>query len=465
MSEINNFVKVVIRLQTGGMTKTGFGTTLIVAEHNLFTERIKFIAALSELEDLGANAEGGVLNGLVYNAAKAAFSQNPKPELLAIGRVQVNSALITIPGTVTEGTDYTVKLNGTEYTYTAIGGDDGDDVAAGLVALLNPVDDFTAVVGSTGSYSLTLSVDDAGTAFLLTLGTGLIGESAPTKETYLDALAAIQAASDEFYGVTIASRDPAVQEDVADWIEANDSPKFFRYASADPDIVDLTKTADTTSIIRVLQLKDYDRSSGIYHALADGTINDDFIDVAWSVMALGYDPDVETATDKFKSLKGIVPDVISPTQRLNVIGTEDSPTSGKNGNIYTAVAGQNVTQSGMTASGEWNDIILGADWLKVRIEERIFRVFTTNAKVPYTNAGIAAIVGEIRAQLQRGQSTQFLAFDESLDKVFGFLLSAPKAERVDTVDRANRILKGITFIARAAGAIHAAKPIVGTLVP
>jgi hypothetical protein len=464
MGDINNFVKVVIRLQTGGVTRVGFGTALILGEHTAFADRIKFYSDLSDMSDDGLDDSHGTNGGLVYNAAAAMFSQRPRPDRIAVGRVQVNGIKATVLNAV-EGREYKATLDGTDYTYTAVTGDDADDIAAGIAALLNAVSGFTSAgVGTGGEYTLVL--DTPGTFFQFAVDDNQTAAPAASgNEDFDDALVAVQDSSDDWYGLVITSRGGTVQEAVADAVEAMESPKFFRLASNDGDIINSTPADDTTSIARLLQLKALNRSSVIYHSKADGTMDDEFIDAAWTAMSLGFDPDVETATDKFKTLVGITPDDLSATQRANAIGTEESPTSGKNANVYTTVAGKNITQSGMTASGEWNDIIFGADWLKVRIEERIFNAFVRNPKLPYTNGGILAIVGEIRAQLQIGQRTQFLAFDEQWDKTFGFLLTYPDVSQVDSIDKANRILKGISFTATVAGAIHAAKPINGTLVP
>lgn len=462
MADINNIVQVIIRLQTGGATKTGFGTTLIASAHSLFTDRVQFFSDLDGLGDVGADGTHGTLNGLVYNAAQTAFAQNPSPNLLAIGRIQVSEVLVSIDDVV-EGFEYTVTLQGIDYSHTAAALEDSDDIATALAVLLDAVSGFDSAAIGGGSGDLTVTAAPI-IDFTLTVG-DKITASANVVEDFVTGLGLIKNENENWYGVTATTRTESVQEDIADWVEALDSPKFFRYANDNTDGPDVSVASDLTSIWVLLKAKSYDRSEGFYHSLADGTINDQWIDVAMSAVALGFDPDVETATDKFKTLKGISPDTLTATQRLNLIGTEDSPTSGKNANVYTTIAGESIVQSGITASGEWADLILGADWLKVRIEERIFRMLVVNPKVPYTNAGIQALVGEIRAQLLIGQGTGFLAFDAELDETFGALVTAPAIEGVPTVDKANRILKQLSFKATAAGAIHAVKPIVGTLAP
>jgi hypothetical protein len=89
------------------------------------------------------------------------------------------------------------------------------------------------------------------------------------------------------------------------------------------------------------------------------------------------------------------------------------------------------------------------DWLQARLRERLIGLLANNAKVPFTDAGIALVVAEIRAQLQQGVAVGGLAESPA------FTISAPLASDVSSVDRAARTLPDVTFSARLAGAIHA----------
>ena len=61
-------------------------------------------------------------------------------------------------------------------------------------------------------------------------------------------------------------------------------------------------------------------------------------------------------------------------------------------------------------------------------------------------AGIAAVEAVVKATLDEAVTNNFLEA--------GYTVTVPKIEDVDPVDRANRVLKGITFKAVPAGAIH-----------
>ena len=108
----------------------------------------------------------------------------------------------------------------------------------------------------------------------------------------------------------------------------------------------------------------------------------------------------------------------------------------------------NVTTFGITASGEYVDITRFIDWLDARIKERIFGVLANNAKVPYTDAGVDLMRGQVLAQLQQGITAGGLAADPAPT------VQAPLVADIDPADKANRNLPDITFQATLAGAIH-----------
>lgn len=87
-------------------------------------------------------------------------------------------------------------------------------------------------------------------------------------------------------------------------------------------------------------------------------------------------------------------------------------------------------------------------WLKARIQERIyFRLINTN-KVPYTKAGLNLIESEIRVVLAEGVANGGLAASPAPT------VTVPNPLTVDPNLRAQRILEGVRFEARLAGAVQ-----------
>jgi hypothetical protein len=149
-----------------------------------------------------------------------------------------------------------------------------------------------------------------------------------------------------------------------------------------------------------------------------------------------------SSTWMFKTLVGITVDSITSTQSTNI--------RNKNGNTYETVGGVNITREGKVASGEYIEVIRGVDWLESRMEERIYSRFVNLPKIPYTNAGIAIIEAEVRAQLQEAVVAGVIDGEQAIT------VTVPLISEISVNDRANRILPAITFEAKLAGAIHKA---------
>jgi hypothetical protein len=75
-------------------------------------------------------------------------------------------------------------------------------------------------------------------------------------------------------------------------------------------------------------------------------------------------------------------------------------------------------------------------------------LLVNSPKVPYTNAGITAIEGEIRRSLTEGVTNDFIATEPA------FTVTTPNVSDVSQADKANRVLRNVTFQATLSGAIH-----------
>jgi len=374
------------------------------------------------------------------------------------------------------GVKFSIFINGEEVVYTTVTDDPDTNVLASLIAAIEAKDGVSCEAG-TGADDFLVTGDPGETAFSMVAGEKTTVNDINEYEPYDEALTAIQDADPNWYGLAVLTTDKVEQELVSDWVHAlmNDSsdPKFVRFRTNDEAIPNNGGGTDPDSIAAVLKAKDdptHIRAQVIYNSFVYGDPEDEdsypeFIDVAMTVKALSFDPMVEAATDKFKAFKGITVDDISPVQRVNILGTEEAPTSGKNANMYSEVAGYKLFQCGMTSGGEWSDIVFGADSIKVRIENDILAAFAERAKIPMTDQGIQSLGNIIRGVLKKHLDSGFLAFDEELDKTHGYQLILPLVKNISVTDRAKRIVRGIQFVCRAAGAIHAAKPIRGTIAP
>jgi hypothetical protein len=97
----------------------------------------------------------------------------------------------------------------------------------------------------------------------------------------------------------------------------------------------------------------------------------------------------------------------------HVTATQQTNLKNKRTNYYYSVAGIGITTEGLTYSGEYVDTIRGRDWFAARLQTRILVLFTNAKKVPYTDAGIALVEAEVRAQLSEGIAQGYLAASPS----------------------------------------------------
>jgi hypothetical protein len=142
----------------------------------------------------------------------------------------------------------------------------------------------------------------------------------------------------------------------------------------------------------------------------------------------------------FKDLIGIKP------QKINFDVSEQLKSL--NINRYISIADAGVTLEGKVAKGEFIDVVHGRAWLSVRMQERLFRLFKLNDKIPFTDKGLDLVRSEIQAQLTEGVERGFLASDPKPE------VYIPPINEIDSISREKRILPDVTFSAQAAGAIH-----------
>lgn len=289
------------------------------------------------------------------------------------------------------------------------------------------------------SGSILLTNNDATKTFtvtvtpnIMTLQKGLLIEPLDPSDAIENDLDAVEAANNDWYGLALTSR--AVQDVIstADWTETRQ--KLFGTCSAQSTIIDLDANEDQVSIAYQLFSAGYTKTFLMYHQDAD----DDYPECAWFGKCLPLEPGSETW--KFKQLATISYSNLSTTQSINA--------QSKSANTYQYVGGFGITAEGTVSNGEFIDIIRGVAWLTARIQEFVFFVLVNNNKVPYTDTGIAMIEAEVRRALDLGVTNNFLAADPE------YTVEVPRAAAAPPNDKANRILRNVSFQATLAGAIH-----------
>lgn len=450
---LSDIVNIQISTDSANPTRKGFGTMLVLSTSAPWGDLVRSYLSTDDMIDDGF--EDG---GAEVLAAGAAFRQNPRPEKVKVGRLTSGPTLqYTLdPQTIASNTLYKVRVSGPGMVETIVsidsgGGATNDSIVAALETAINAVasNNYTAAVvaGGGDTDTLTVTADAASDWFsleVLDLDLLAIRMTHASPGTLAAQLSAINLEDDDWFGLVNPYQSEAMMADVADWVEENEKA----YIVASNDSRGPTGADGNGDIFDDIQTAAYARTTGWYHPAPD-----QFLDAALFGKVLPLDPGSWTLA--FKTLAGV------DATTLN--GTQQGHLRDKYANYYYTVAGLNQTSNGkQTGAGSYLDLVQSSDYLKDRIATAVFRVLANATKVPYTDEGVAQVVGAIRGVLLRNVTTParplaILAADPTP------VVSAPKVADVDDADKADRLLPDITFSAEFSGAIHKVSPVKGTI--
>lgn len=264
---------------------------------------------------------------------------------------------------------------------------------------------------------------------------------AETVEEYEDIRITLARAKKEcgFYGIYISDfRDTVDIENTMEWTEANEKVFGFEYIDYDKFPV---------------KNFSYYRTFAMFSGLADGYEENEqpkanrYAALAWMAKCFGYDPGTETWM--MKELATVMPSALDTAQKKEL--------EANNTGRFLRYGGCNVTIGGNMLAGEWIDVIRFRDWIKNEMQIRVFNVVKVNRKVPFTDAGIAMIEGQMIATLKKGQEVGGIAdteYDDDGNATPGFTVTVPRALDFTEAERKSRKLTGCKYTARLAGAIH-----------
>lgn len=215
---------------------------------------------------------------------------------------------------------------------------------------------------------------------------------------------------------------------IAAFIETTDKLLFVHVDSSKED-------AKTTLETLYNSVKTYERTVIVYHsnALAPAAI----VGATAGLAAGGF-------TYKNIKIKGI--------EALDLSASEIEAIHEKGAITIVEKVGDIVTSEGITASGQFIDIVDSKDYIVQNISYNTQKVFNNNKKVPYTNAGIAMLEAATFAALKDGYNNGMIADNADGSPAYNtsFALRADTTE----ADRASRHYPYGTFTFELAGAVH-----------
>jgi hypothetical protein len=319
----------------------------------------------------------------------------------------------------------------------------GDSGATGPTGTGSGIEDGTctwdyigpksAITATDNSTDVTVEADtvaDAFTMYVADIDQLDIVDITPngSPDGIVEDITAVRAINDDWYAAVLTNKGKAVITAAAAHIETLNKIMFV--ASLDSDILDSSVSDDIAS---TLSTASYDRTAVIYHYKA----NLQYADAAWLGLGLPYDPG--SITWAFKELAGVDTMQLNPT-RVTTLRS-------KSCNFYAAT-GEDFTQDGKVASGEWIDVIRTIDWTEARIQEGVVAALKNAKKIPFTDKGATQVQNRVEAVLREGVGND--AFRETPAPY----CTVPKIADVSAADKANRLLPDVFFFAELAGAIH-----------
>jgi hypothetical protein len=418
-NKLDQIIDISISLSTKTITQQGFGIPMIVGESMKLDRRAKEYADISEVaEDF---AEGDT----EYKMAEAEFSQEKTPEKVIIGK-----KVVLASAAVTSATR--VGASGTNAKRATIV-QTGSNAEVGATATITGF--------STSEYNSTptvVEVVDEDTyvveyASALVSGTASGSGSAALSETWSNAIQKIYDYNSDWYCAILTS---AVEADILSAAAKIESLKrMLVVRSSDSDNKD---SAETGSVLYQLKALNYDRTAFFY----SGNVSTQFIDAAVTGRNLPVTPGSDNWS--FKELVGVAAD--------NLQSSEANAILNNNGNTYEVYAGRSITRFGKVVSGEYIDIIRGADWLKARLQENLFSLLINNEKVPMEDVGTDMVENNMREIFEEAVANRFIARDG--DGKGLYTITVPDIDDVSTQDKLNRLLSGVTFSGTLSGAIN-----------
>ncbi len=283
--------------------------------------------------------------------------------------------------------------------------------------------------------------------------------------TELDAIWA--ADSDWYWGLHTNAYGQALQQKIADWAESK--TMLCGLGSTDAD-TEAAGGGSSSSIAAYVQSRSYDRCPVFYHTdggayLAPGAFGyaagRDLDRSNYKLAKQGRIDSGQAYTLKFKEIPGIEPinKASAAVQAITgfVPGTGLSKTAGYFANTYVNIGGLNMIVEGSCPSGAFIDEIHALDWLRARTQESVLAYLANNARVPYTNKGVAGLIsGGIEPPLRRAFAAGIIAQDQ--DDTGADLppweIAVDDVLNIPAAQRRNRIAPDIKVTFRYAGALH-----------
>ena len=430
MSTVTEVIETTIDIRDAAVSQQGFGTPLIAAAHDFWPERVRTFSELIELVTPPLNVP---TNHPVYVNAKALKAQQPSPTQFKIGKrdTLAEQTFELVPTVDPAGTTYTFSIDGVALEYVAPAATLLAAVCTAIAAAITADAGLADVTATAGATKVTVVGDTDGVRHSFSCSSANLAYSDITADPGIeDDLNAIFAADPDWYGLMIDSIGAAEILAAGSWAEAQ-TMLFF------PTTMDAgCLGSGNTDVASQLSAATMQRTVPLWHHRGAEQV----ACTAWAGKMLPKAPG--SANWANKSLSLVDMSTLSDTERANL--------KSKNCNYYVPVKRIGFTLDGRASGGRFADITHGIDWFDARLEERVVLLMANNDKVPYTNAGIQLIRGQVDAQILAGITATVV------DPEQAWWTSAPAVSDVDPNDKIARVVRNIRFQFVLQGAVNKA---------
>lgn len=228
--------------------------------------------------------------------------------------------------------------------------------------------------------------------------------------------------------VVFGDGDTKTIADISNYIETTDKMYFVTVSSS----------------TELATVKGNDRTVAFYYDLKD---NDTLVEPYAVAALVGETAGRKAGSYTYKNL------ILKDLEALDLTDNEVNEIHNGGGITLLLKAGDIVTSEGKTTSGEYIDVIDSKDWIVQQIGYQSQQLLNSSDKLPYTNAGIAALENVVNNVLQEAFTNGMIATDED-DTTALYSVNFKTRSEMSAEDRKNRIYTGGNFEFTLAGAIH-----------
>lgn len=477
---VSNVVNVTVNMAARAAQARNFGALLVVGGSDVIDggERLR---AYSDME--GVSADFG-MDMPEYQAASLYYQQSPRPVDILIGRwLKTESAALLRGATLAEDAQQmarftaikdgalSITLDGQEKQVSAV------DLSAetslnGVAGRLQDALEGSTVFGdaanarfsvqsitngegsSVGYASAPKEGSDLATLMGLTQEAGAQPVEGKSKESIADCLAALSAASGDWYGVVIADEQLSDDEVLAAaaFIEADSTSRCFGHTVQSTSVL----ASDTKDdIASKLKAANHSRTFTQYSSASPFAAASLF----GRAFSVNFNGNNTTITLKFKREPGIRAETLTQSQAKAL--------QAKNCNVFVNYNNDTaIIQEGVMCNGDFFDERHGLDWLQNYVQNNLFNLlYTSTTKIPQTDAGVTRLLSNVEQSMDQavvnglvapgvwngGDIGELMAGD-TLTK--GYYVYAPAVASQAQADREARRAPVIQVACKLAGAVH-----------